>query len=111
MLHFIPITWLERDRPFSSCFMVISKALPHHPEQWRSLKRSREKVCLFTNILPHMESESGRQARPVSQSQILQRELHMKFSVLFSSAFVPRLAIPKQTLNDPENVLDFCTYG
>jgi len=44
-------------------------------------------------------SESGRHAVPVSQNQIRQREEHMQFGLLLSSALVACLSEAKQALN------------
>lgn len=55
----------------------------------------------------HRHTESGGQATLVSQIQVRQCEHHMKFCGLFSSAFISCLAIPKQPLDDSENMLDF----
>lgn len=59
----------------------------------------------------HGQRKSDRQATPVSQNQIRQRELHMKFRHLFSSTLVSRLAKSKQTFYNTENTLNFCSYG
>lgn len=48
---------------------------------------------------------------PVSQKQIRQCELQMKFSFLFLSDPVLCLAIIGQPLHDFENMFDLCTYG
>ena len=57
------------------------------------------------------ESESGQQTLPVSQNQIRQREYHMQFGQLFSSALVSRLAITELSFHHTENMLDLSPHG
>ena len=52
------------------------------------------------------EPESDSQAEaPVRQNQVRQREHHMQFGALFSSAFVSGFTISKQSLYNAEDML------
>ena len=55
------------------------------------------------------QSESSRQAGPVSQNQICQSKHHIQFGGLLLQTVVSCLPVSESALNYHENMLDFCS--
>ena len=56
-----------------------------------------------------VETDSGCQARPVSQDQICQSKHHIQFCGLFQQPSVSGFPVLESALDYSENVLDFCS--
>ena len=87
---------------------VTFKAPPHNSGKRNRATIKCQKAHKAPELVPAWRTDSDRQATPVGQNQIRQREQHIQLRGLLSQSSVARFSVPELPFDDREHVLNLC---
>lgn len=96
-----------------TCNVVLAhpkyvKAPPHNSGKRNRATIKCQKAHKAPELVPAWRTDSDRQATPVGQNQIRQREQHIQLRGLLSQSSVARFSVPELPFDDREHVLNLC---